>query len=59
MDLPRAVKDRLEEVRNRTEADTITEVVRRALRVYDVMTLQGREPELMLEDGTKFKLLLY
>jgi hypothetical protein len=43
LELPERVRARLEQLRVMTEADTITEVVRRALAVYDVLMTAVRE----------------
>ncbi len=37
LDLPKRTRDRLERVREMSEADSLTEVVKRALSVYDVL----------------------
>ena len=37
LEMAQSVRDRLEHLRDRTEADSLAEVVRRALAVYDVL----------------------
>lgn len=38
LDMPETVKERLEEIRDVTYADSMSEVVRRALAVYELVT---------------------
>lgn len=60
LDLAPEVRVRLEELQMKTSADSLSEVVRRALAVYDVLvTYGGHAPKLMLEDGTVEKLVLF
>lgn len=60
LDLPPPVRERLEELRTQTNAESLAEVVRRALAVYDVLVTEGgRAPRLLLDDGTTEKLVLY
>ena len=60
LDMAPEGRARLEELRVKTSADSLSEVVRRALAVYDVLiTHGGRVPKLVMEDGTTEKLVLY
>ena len=43
LELSEAVRDRLEELRDEIGADSITEVVRRALSLYDYVWTQNQE----------------
>jgi hypothetical protein len=62
LELPERVRRRLEQLRVLTEADTITEVVRRALAVYDLLmtAVKGRKERVILrsEDGTEREVLI-
>lgn len=46
VDVPPTVKERIEEIRVMTEADSMAEVVRRALAVYESLIAEGRTVEL-------------
>lgn len=60
VDVPPAVKERLERLRVQTEADSMSEVVRRALAVYELLVNEGgRYPSLMFADGESCKVALY
>lgn len=60
VDVPPAVKDRLEALREKTEADSITEVVRKALAVYELLVNEGgRTPTLILSNGESVKVPLF
>lgn len=50
LDLPERVRERLERVRELSEADSLTEVIRRALTVYDTLLTTTRE------EGAKIKI---
>jgi hypothetical protein len=56
------MRGRLDALRAQTEADTVTEVIRRALSVYDTLvTLQREEGAVVLvrtRDGQERRLLL-
>jgi hypothetical protein len=59
--LTERVRDRLERLRTETEADTLVEVVRRALAVYDVLiTAREEEKEVIIrsKSGSEEKLLV-
>jgi hypothetical protein len=59
--MAQSVRDRLELLRDRTEADSLAEVVRRALAVYDVLWEEkAKGNRLMLEgpDGARELLLV-
>ena len=38
LDMPESVKERLEQLRDNTHADSMSEVVRRALALYELVT---------------------
>lgn len=40
LDMPEEIKEQLEELRDLTHADSMSEVVRRALAVYDFLLLE-------------------
>lgn len=59
--MPDEVKQKLEELRNTTQADSMSEVVRRALTVYDFLwneKINGTLTVLRAQDGTERELLL-
>ena len=62
LELPERVRERLERVREMSEADSLTEVIRRALTVYDALLTTTREEgaKVMLRnaDGTEKELLI-
>ena len=49
LDLPPKVKVRLEELRAMTDADSMSEVVRRALALYDLVVASGGK--VVIKDG--------
>ncbi len=57
LDLPERVRDRLERLQDLSEADSLTEVIKRALSVYDALLTATREEggKLVLrkEDGSE------
>ena len=56
LDLPKVVKLRLEELRDSTHADSLSEVVRRALAVYELISREnaaGSTFVIRAEDGTE------
>jgi hypothetical protein len=63
LEISQQVRDRIDRIRVLTEADTTTEVIRRALSVYEALlgatglTMRGRLV-LKMEDGTERDLLL-
>ena len=53
LEMPQEVYDRIEGLRDRTKADSMSEVVRRALALYDLMTeeaIEGWEVKLTRDD---------
>lgn len=61
LELTPAVKERIEHVRERTGAASITEVLRRSLRLYDEITersAKGASVVLELPDGTRERLVI-
>lgn len=60
LDLTERVRDRLERLRDETEADSLTEVIRRALHVYDVMVHGAKNGTIILRkpNGEEIQLLL-
>ena len=58
IELARRLRERLDELRALTEADSVTEVVRRALAIYDVLVSRGDKVILRSADGTERELLI-
>lgn len=61
LETSKQVRDRLEVLRVRTGADSLTEVVRRAVAVYDALltrTANGAKVVLRQSDGSEQELLL-
>jgi len=62
LELPERVRARLEQLRTIAEADSITEVVRRGLAIYDVLLTANRErgEKLILRglDGSEKEVLI-
>ncbi len=61
LEMATSVRKRLEHLRDRTEADSLAEVIRRALAVYDVLwneKLKGRRVMIQGPDGDDQELLL-
>lgn len=62
LEVPDRVRERIEHLRELTEADGITDVIRRALAVYDaVLTAsreEGRKVIIRDKDGTERELLI-
>ncbi|KYF80443.1 hypothetical protein BE20_24815 [Sorangium cellulosum] len=62
LELPERVRERLERVRELSEADSLTEVIRRALSVYDALLTtthdEGGKVVLRSADGNERELLL-
>jgi hypothetical protein len=59
--LPPKIKERLESLQERSESSSVTEVIRRALALFDLVTEHGNnggEVILKHEDGTEEKLVL-
>jgi hypothetical protein len=58
LDLPAKVRERMEEIRELSGADTLTEVVRRALAVYDlVIKHTAKGGRILLEGDGETKVL--
>ena len=61
LEITLAVRDRLERLREDTEADSLTEVIRRALAVYEMLwqnNAQGSQTILRQPDGSEREILL-
>jgi hypothetical protein len=60
LEVPAAVRDRLERLRDDSGADTLTEVVRRSLEVYEVLLNRepGAEIVLRMPDGREKVVIL-
>lgn len=60
LNLPIQVRDRLERIRQKTEADSITEVIRRASELYDTLLTVSKRGRIVIKnkDGTECELLL-
>ena len=62
LELPERLRGRLEQLRVMSEADTMTEVVRRAVALYDALisAIRGRGEKVILRDadGTERELLI-
>ncbi len=61
LDLPQAARDALVELRDKTHADSLSEVVRRALGLYDALVTEtdnGAVAVLRYPDGAERRLLL-
>lgn len=61
LELTERVRDRLERLRSETEADTLVEVVRRALAVYDTLIASRENEEKLIirsRDGAERELLV-
>lgn len=62
LELPERVRERLERVRELSESDSLTEVIRRALSVYDALLTttheEGGKVVLRGADGSERELLL-
>ena len=53
LETAQSVRNRLENLRDRTEADSLTEVIRRALAVYDVLWEEKEKGgRLIIKDST-------
>lgn len=60
-EVPSHVRALIEDLRKRTKADTLTEVVRRALTIYDALLTAARRGETIIarrKDGTECEVLL-
>ena len=51
--LPQTVRDRLEELREESEAETLAEVIRRSLAVYDTLLRETQDGKEILVRDTK------
>jgi hypothetical protein len=58
LELPRRLRERLDALRALTEADSVTEVIRRAIAVYDVLVTRRERVLLRSSDGTERELLV-
>ena len=58
LELPARLRERLDELRALTEADSVTEVVRRALAVYGVLVTRRERVFLRSADGTEREVLI-
>jgi hypothetical protein len=61
LEIAPAVRDRLERLRDETEAESLTEVIRRALAVYQVLVEESRGTKEIIirsKDGSEQTLLL-
>jgi hypothetical protein len=59
LELTEAVRQRLEDLRLRTQADSLTEVIRRALAVYDhLWTVKEQGGTIQVKDAEGLKELL-
>jgi hypothetical protein len=62
LELPEPFRGKVTQLRSLTEADTVTEVVRRALELYDVLMTATKERKMRLilrdENGTEHEILL-
>ena len=61
LELPEPIRNRLEEMRDETMADTLSEVVRRALQLFDFVTTcsqQGAHVLVRNEKGQETDLLI-
>jgi hypothetical protein len=61
LDLPEPVRAKLDALRDHTHADSLVEVVRRALAVYDFLwaeKAEGGKLVIKLEDGTEREVIL-
>lgn len=61
LEVPMRVREQLERLRDTSGADSITEVVRRSLAVYEAMLTASRDGRVVIvrdKDGTERELLL-
>jgi hypothetical protein len=58
LELPTRLRERLDELRALTEADSVTEVVRRAIAIYDVLVTRKERVFLRSADGTEREVLV-
>lgn len=60
LDLPQKTRERLEQLRVETHADSMTEVVRRALEVYETILKASKTNSLLLrsQDGTERQIFI-
>lgn len=61
LELAQAVRDRIELLKDRTEAESISEVIRRALAVYELLWTQrekGNRVVIEGESGSKIEIIL-
>ena len=61
LEMPEATKESIDRLREATQADSATEVIRRALAVYDFLwscKMSGETPLVRSQDGKERELLL-
>lgn len=61
LDLPERVRERLEDLRDVTSAESMTEVIRRALAVYDALIMAQEEGDIIIirtREGQETRVLL-
>jgi hypothetical protein len=61
LEMNEAVRDRLEELRDITQADSLSEVIRKSLAVYDLLSAEranGAKTYLRYKDGTERELVI-
>ena len=61
MTMPPELKDRLEELRDRTNAESLSEVIRRSLAVYEtIISEQNNKSKIVFrsEDGAEKELII-
>lgn len=58
--MPQSVRDRLERLKSETEADSLTEVIRRALSVYELLWDQRQQgwETVVRRNGTEQSVLI-
>ena len=56
--IPTATSDRLEDLQEKTEAESLTEVIRRALLIYEFLLTKNAECILRFPDGTEKNLII-
>ena len=62
LEMPESVRDKLESMRRRSEADSRTEVIRRALALYDLLlehSQQGSSIIVRTKDGKEKEVLIF
>lgn len=62
LELTPLVKERLERLVVKSEADSMSEAIRRALAIYEIIIERHLEKEMIIcrsEDGTELELVIY